>query len=202
MTDLVALATAGLGLGLLHSLEPDHLAAMSTLVGKRTRSTLVDALRGAAWGLGHTLALGSLGLLLAVAGTQIPGWWECTLEICVGMLLIWLGILRLRDPIPDQHPHHHGHAPLWIGILHGAAGSGAVLILAPAVFVEDPMGYLAYILAFGLGSILSMSAFCAGLGEVLNRLRFRTAAAGRWFAAIAGSLGITVGMIWVVRATL
>jgi len=204
MTDVSAFAVAGLGLGLLHSFEPDHLAAMSTLVGKGSRSTVVDAIRGAVWGLGHTLALGTLGVLLAVVGMQTSGWTERTLEAGVGILLVCLGMLRLRDSRRGlhQHPPGHNHAPLWIGILHGMAGSGAVLVLAPAVFVEDPLGYSTYILAFGLGSILSMSAFCAGLGGLVSRLRSRAVSAGRWFAATAGSLGIAVGTIWLVRATM
>jgi sulfite exporter TauE/SafE len=231
MTDVGAFAIAGLGLGLLHSFEPDHLAAMSTLVGKTSkssRSTAVDAVKGAVWGLGHTLALGTLGVLLAVAGMQTSGWAERVLEAAVGVLLVCLGMLRLRDAGRGlhQHPHRHGdiehvhfhlhpprtshdglaahlrhsHAPLWIGILHGMAGSGAVLVLAPVLFAEDPLTYLGYILAFGLGSILSMSAFCAGLGGLANSLRSRAAAAGRWFAATAGSLGVAVGMIWLARA--
>ena len=146
------------------------------------------------------------------------------------MLLVCLGIYRLRDARrgPHQHAHRHGdiehvhfhlhpphtshdslrahlrhsHASLWIGILHGMAGSGTVLVLAPAVFVADPLAYLGYILAFGLGSILSMSAFCAGLGSLANRLRSRAVTAGRWFAATAGGLGIAVGTIWLVRATM
>ncbi len=209
MTELVAFAIVGCGLGLLHSFEPDHLAAMSTLVGRRAQSAIGDVVRGALWGLGHTLALGTLGVALAVTETTVSPHAERTLEAGVGILLVGLGILRLRDaqrsrPVvePPAARPRHGHTPLWIGILHGAAGSGAVLVLAPAVLLEDPLGYSAYVLGFGLGSILSMAAFCAGLGELLNRLQARVAGAGRWFAATAGSLGIAVGTIWLVQATL
>lgn len=200
MTDVALFAAAGLGLGLLHSFEPDHLAAMSTLVGRTSKSTARDAIRGAVWGLGHALALGTLGMLLALAGMQTSEWVERILEAGVGVLLVCLGVLRLGDARRDpQQRRCHSHAPLWIGILHGMAGSGAVLALVPALFVADPLPYLAYILAFGLGSILSMSAFCAGLGVLASRL---SCSSGRWLAATAGSLGVVVGMIWLARAAM
>lgn len=195
MTDAGTLAIAGLGLGLLHSLELDHVAAMCTLVGKGWRSTAGDAIRGAVWGLGHTLALGTLGLLLAVAGTQTSRGAERILEAGVGAVLVGLGVLRLREARRGQHDRPgRRHAPLWIGILHGVAGSGAVLALVPALFAADPMAYLAYILAFGLGSTVGMSALCAGLGGMAQGLH--------WFATTAGSVGIVVGTVWLLRATL
>lgn len=228
MTEIVPFVIAGFGLGLLHSLEPDHLAAMSTLVGKAPRSTVVDSVKGVIWGLGHTLALGTFGVLLTFAGTQTPGGFERVLEAGVGVLLVCLGIGRLRDARrgPHQHPHRHGdvehvhfhlhprrtshdsaaahlrhgHAPLWIGILHGLAGSGTVLVLVPALLVDSLAGYFFFILAFGLGSILSMGAFCAGLSGLVNKLRSRAAGAGRWFAATAGGLGLGVGVAWLLRA--
>jgi hypothetical protein len=192
MTDVGVFLVAGFGLGLVHSFEPDHLAAMSTLVGRSERSTLRDAARGALWGLGHTLALGTLGMLLALAGVQTSAWMERVLEAGVGVLLVCLGILRLRSRRAEDRPHRHA-APLWIGVLHGMAGSGAVLALVPALFAGDLVAYLGCILAFGLGCILSMTAFCAGLGTLGPRLG--------WFRTLAGSVGIVVGMIWLVRAT-
>jgi high-affinity nickel permease len=46
----------GLFLGLRHALEPDHLAALSTLAADRP-SPRRGAFLGAAWGLGHSFSL-------------------------------------------------------------------------------------------------------------------------------------------------
>src|SRR5262249_28853350 len=58
-------ASAGLGtvLGMRHALEPDHLAAVSTLMTGE-RSSAKAAWLGAWWGLGHTLTLFTAGALL------------------------------------------------------------------------------------------------------------------------------------------
>ena len=63
------LGSSGLGslLGMRHALEPDHLAAVSTLVTQE-RNGYKAALLGACWGIGHTLSL-------VVAGTAL---WTCT----------------------------------------------------------------------------------------------------------------------------
>jgi high-affinity nickel permease len=55
-------ASAGLGvlLGMRHALEPDHLAAVSTLMTGE-RSSAKAAWLGACWGLGHTLTLVTTG---------------------------------------------------------------------------------------------------------------------------------------------
>ena len=60
-------ASAGLGtlLGMRHALEPDHLAAVSTLMTGE-RSSAKAAWLGACWGLGHTLTLLTTGALLVV----------------------------------------------------------------------------------------------------------------------------------------
>ena len=56
MPVLELMTSSGLGslLGMRHALEPDHLAAVSTLVTGE-RSSYKAALLGACWGLGHTL---------------------------------------------------------------------------------------------------------------------------------------------------
>lgn len=216
---------SGFALGVIHSLDPDHLAAMSTLLG-RERERLVHAFtKGLTWGLGHTLSLVSLGLLLVVFDTQVSGFWERAFEASVGIVLIYLGIRRLRDVRrrPHLHAHRHGdlehthyhvhgrrvehgverahsehsHAPLWIGILHGFAGTAAVMALLPALLLDHVGSYLLYVLAFGLGSTLSMGAFCAGIGHVTFRLQHSRSSPDRWWAASAGSLSLALGVVWL-----
>ena len=66
-------ASAGLGtlLGMRHALEPDHLAAVSTLMTGE-RSSAKAAWLGAWWGLGHTLTLFTAGALLVVLQAEMP----------------------------------------------------------------------------------------------------------------------------------
>jgi len=225
MTEFITVALAGIGLGLLHSLDPDHLAAMSTLVGRRHDSRRADFFKGALWGVGHTIALAVFGAVLIAVGAQLSGNVERLFEGLVGLLLIVLGLRRLNDVRrgPHLHSHRHGktehshvhlhprgsrhhadvahaehsHAPLWVGLLHGVAGTGGVMILLPVVVISDLGLYLLYLLLFGFGSILSMGIFCAGFGSALQRAQRRWQAGGRWLAAIAGTASLVIGVVWI-----
>ncbi|MCA9679224.1 MAG: hypothetical protein KC464_29610, partial [Myxococcales bacterium] len=68
---LVTGCLLGVALGARHALEPDHLAAVSTLVAERPRPRQA-ALLGAMWGLGHTLSLVVVGAALMLARGELP----------------------------------------------------------------------------------------------------------------------------------
>jgi hypothetical protein len=215
----------GLALGVIHSFDADHLVAMSTLLARKRERLRRAFSKGLMWGVGHTLSLVSLGLLLVILGSHVSGFWERAFEASVGALLICLGIGRLRDARggPHLHAHRHGdvehthyhvhgmhadhgaeeahkqhsHAPLWIGILHGFAGTAAVMALLPAVLIDHVGRYLIYVLAFGLGSTVAMATFCAGVGHLTVWLQHARGSAHRWWAAVAGSLSLALGFVWL-----
>ncbi len=70
---------------------------------------------------------------------------------------------HVGDDVPHaQSPHDHDHRPLGlrralcVGMMHGAAGSAGLLILAAAArSLGEAVGY---VIAFGAGSILGMAA--------------------------------------------
>src|SRR5688572_23788602 len=98
-------ATAGLAVGLLlgarHALDPDHLAAISTVVAEE-RAAARAARAGALWGLGHTLALLVFGLALAAARVQLP---PAVAELFVVAMPVALGVRALvRAPRAHTHP--------------------------------------------------------------------------------------------------
>lgn len=72
------------------------------------------------------------------------------------------GAQALHRPV-SQHAHS-GAGFRWrtlcVGLMHGMAGSAALLLLAMAE-VRDPVRGLAYILLFGLGSMVGMGALSA-----------------------------------------
>jgi ABC-type nickel/cobalt efflux system permease component RcnA len=118
-----ALAGCLLGflLGMRHALEPDHLAAVSTLVAEE-RGPLRGAVLGAIWGIGHSLALLVVGMILAMLQTQMPARLATVFEAAVAVMLIALGVRAIhrayKNPAPahphDHHPHSradHSHAP-------------------------------------------------------------------------------------------
>ena len=175
---LVELLTgSGLGslLGMRHALEPDHLAAVTTLVSHE-RSSVHAALLGAWWGIGHTLALLVVGAALVLVRAELPDAVSDAFEFGVALMLIGLGIrsvqlAALQAPGGPRHLHRHGrvvhsHAavpahvhigswtfarrPLLVGAVHGLAGSGALTALVLAT-LPTTAAQLMYVLLFGVG---------------------------------------------------
>jgi ABC-type nickel/cobalt efflux system permease component RcnA len=229
MNDFTTIAAAAFALGVVHSLEPDHLAAMSTLVGRAARPAHEEFRKGAAWSAGHVLALGAFGAaLLFLTEGRLPEGGTRLFELAVGALLVYLGFVRLwdarRGALQHHHSHgavehshlhippgrsasrseprgpHHGHAPLWLGILHGLAGSGGLLVVMPALVTASPTRYFAYVAAFGLGSMLSMGTFCVIVARFAFLLRRRSGRGASYFSIATGSLSICVGAFWLGTA--
>jgi hypothetical protein len=154
-----------------HAFEPDHLLAVSTLVTRHDR--LGPALRdGFFWGLGHTTMLVLFGsiIIFSRATWLHSGYFEAA----VGIMLIGLGIGRLLDKNSYQSfqkPRQQAGFAYTVGLVHGLAGSGA-LVLAVLGAIRQPVWAAAYILLFGLGSVLGMLA-AVGLMRVPFTQRMR-----------------------------
>jgi len=221
MPALELLTSSGFGslLGMRHALEPDHLAAVSTLVS-RERSGFKAALLGAYWGLGHTLSLVVVGAALVLLRAEMPRRAVDFFEFIVALMLIALGIRAIVDAVRPRHSdparaHRrrfvaHQHAggpahvhigswtfaqrPLLIGAVHGLAGSGAltalVLTTLPTLGAQ-----LTYMALFGLGSTIGMAALSGVLGWPLARLGANRNLA-RGLSMLVGCLSAGLGVIW------
>src|SRR3954470_7458605 len=83
-TILVVVAVAIL-LGLRHASDPDHLAAVTTLIASgRERAGLAAARLGLAWGLGHATALFVLGVPIVLYDSYLPEAVQQAAETVVG----------------------------------------------------------------------------------------------------------------------
>ena len=65
-----AILLLGLTAGLLHAIEADHIAAVTTIVTER-KKLFSAALVGGFWGIGHTITLLFFGLLAILLKMQI-----------------------------------------------------------------------------------------------------------------------------------
>jgi len=84
----------GLILGMRHSTDADHVVAISTIVSKQ-RSIRNAAFIGSVWGLGHTITIFIVGSLIILFGVEIPPRLGLSMEFCVALMLVLLGILNL-----------------------------------------------------------------------------------------------------------
>lgn len=143
-------ALAGLLAGLTHALAgPDHLSAVAPLVVGERRSGWGT---GLLWGIGHSVGVWMVGLLALALRDVLPlervSSWS---ERMVGAVLIAVGLWGLRKAfaprLAEEAAHHHprhGPAALWIGGIHGLAGSSHILGLFPALALSSRASSLAY----------------------------------------------------------
>ena len=169
----VALGVALL-LGLRHATDPDHLMAVTALVARDERGTRSAARLGAVWGAGHATALLLIGLPLILLGAALPPAVESTAEKAVGIVIILLAVRVLARWL-HRHRDGHRHRPLrtpreafGIGLLHGLAGTGAVVLLLLAA-LPDPLEASAALAAFAPMSAVSMAACTSGFAWTLTR---------------------------------
>ena len=221
MPVLELLASSGLGslLGMRHALEPDHLAAVSTLV-THERNSVRAALLGACWGLGHTLSLLVVGAGLVLLRAEMPAFAADLFELFVALMLVALGARAIYVATREAsagpvHTHHHGdhvhvhpgtpehihvghwtlaRRPLIVGAIHGLAGSGALTALVLAT-LPTTASRIAYMLLFGLGSTIGMAALSGLLGWPLARAGANRRVL-RGLSLAVGCASIALGVYW------
>ena len=107
----VVLAVALL-LGLRHASDPDHLAAVSTLIASEPEDGTRRAGRlGLAWGLGHATTLALFGLPIVLFSAYLPDGVQRAAEALVGVMIMFLAVrllVRWRRGHFHAHAHRHG----------------------------------------------------------------------------------------------
>src|SRR5256885_14411577 len=108
---IVAVLAIGGLLGFRHAFEPDHLAAVSTLATRPSARLWSAARLGLVWGVGHTLTLGMVVLLIMVLGVHVPERFWPAAELLVATLLVALGAVVIWRYLRGRwHMHAHAHA--------------------------------------------------------------------------------------------
>jgi cytochrome c biogenesis protein CcdA len=154
---LLFAAVVGFG----HAFEADHLVAVGNIVSKRNRLALAMK-DGIYWGLGHTSIIFLIGMIMVLGKATFLNGYFGYFEVIVGLMLILLGTYRLYQYFhninnpnqlidsTDNHQLAYG-----VGLVHGLAGSGAMILL---VMTEIQSGFnsMLYLLLFGVGSVVGM----------------------------------------------
>ena len=172
-------------LGLRHATDPDHLAAVSTLVaGGRDRAARRAGELGLAWGLGHAVTLFAFGLPILLLDSYLPDRVQQAAETAIAVVIVYLAVrLLLRWRRGEFHTHAHEHAgeralpcspearpsasadrpgAFGIGLVHGMGGSAGVGILLVAS-VESTALAVASLALLAVFTAVSMTLLSAGL---------------------------------------
>ena len=183
-------------LGLRHASDPDHLVAVTSLVAAEDGDTRKATRLGAWWGVGHAAMLLLIGLPLILLKSGLPAWLEGGAEKAVGVVILALAARVIfkwvrGDYRAGAHAHDDGHSrrrhlrrgegprhrhtavrspgqALAIGMLHGLAGTGAVVLLLIAALPSQLEAALALAL-FAPMSVVSMALCTTAFAWVLTR---------------------------------
>jgi cytochrome c biogenesis protein CcdA len=165
MPELALVLAVALGLGLRHASDPDHLAAVSTLIASEPEDGTRRAGRlGLAWGLGHATTLALFGLPIVLFNAYLPDAAQRGAEGLVGLVIMFLAgrlLVRWRRGHFHAHSHRHGdteHRHLHPHVAHRARHDHAH---EPEVRLgRSPTQ------AFGIGTVHGMGG-SAGVGVLL-----------------------------------
>jgi ABC-type nickel/cobalt efflux system permease component RcnA len=226
---IIFILLTGLGLGFAHSLDPDHVVAVSTLLcnNKSLRKSITSAM---VWGVGHSAVLFIIGILVLTLSVVIPQTVLSLFDCAAGVLLIILGALVLVPLIaervhpnqtahehshihPHLHPHthshdhigddHHGHAHLHksalTGALQGLGGSAALMLVTLSTVNSVEVGAV-FIFLFGVGVIFGMVGIACLVGSVMAYTASNLEKVHKIIKALTGSASIVFGIVIIVYA--
>ena len=154
----------GLLIGARHSFEPDHIAGITTIKSNLQIASLL-------WAFGHTTIVLVAGLLFFSMEINISKMLGVNPEILVGIMLIVIAIFTIKN---HEHLHTHGlklhyhkhdtshHKKSYVmGLVHGLAGSGSLIIFFATDFL--------WLVLFAVGMIFTMSIFGIVLSRIIAR---------------------------------
>jgi ABC-type nickel/cobalt efflux system permease component RcnA len=191
---LAIVALVAIVLGLRHATDPDHVAAVGTLLASaREGAGRRAAALGGAWGLGHALTLFAFGLPIVLFEAYLPERLQQGAEVTIGLVIVFLAVLLLvrwrrgafhahvHQHGDDAHLHVHSHvkgerartrsprSAFGIGLVHGMGGSAGVGVLLVASIEGTAYGVVALGLLAAFTAV-SMALLSTGFGAGLTRL--------------------------------
>ena len=98
------------------------------------------------------------------------------------------------------HPHRHGHGITLVGLMHGLAGTTAVVALVPVAMIDRLWWGVAYLVAFGVGVTAAMALYAVLAALAMGRAAEHSLTWGRRIAALIGIAGMLVGTSWIWSA--
>jgi nickel/cobalt transporter (NicO) family protein len=196
----------GLGLGLRHAADADHVVVLSALV-QREPGVWRAARLAALWGAGHTVAFLALGVLIVVEGVRVPDAFERGAQMLVAAMLVVLGLWhlaclrRVNAKSGAKWVTLSGPAvrPMLVGLVHGLAGSAGIALVT-ATTIDSRSLALSYLTLVAVGTVFGMVA----LTMLMSRpIHWTMRKSGAWRQAVtlsASLLSVALGVAVFVQA--
>ena len=196
MIGFLSLVLLGFLLGVRHAIDPDHVVAVTAMATQQPswrRATRVGAL----WGIGHTATIMTVGGAIILFRVVISPRVGLAMEFAVAIMLILMGLLNLLDSRASLAAPRNAQSntrPLMVGVVHGLAGSAAIALLVVAT-VSDSRWALAYLLLFGVGTIVGMMLVTALIALPARLASDKMVGTRRWLTVASGAVSVAVGLM-------
>lgn len=197
-------------LGMQHSFEPDHIAAVSVLTSeKESKVKLRNVMwKSSQWALGHSITLILLSIGALLLKSALPFNISIVAEWAVGPMMIWIGTSSLFlafkrkepeivAPVKAVRKNSVVSRSLGIGMLHGMAGTGGACTLALTMAADNSYTALWIIVLQSIGILLTMTVYGYFLSVSFSHIAQRSRFFFKYVIAGAGIFSIVIG-IWVL----
>ena len=192
------LVAAVVGVGILHTIVPDHWVPITLIARQRGWSRTDTAQAAFKAGTGHVLSTLLIGLLVWIAGVAFATRFGTYVSIASSVALIgfggWIALASLRE-MRSGHEHGHDHGRAHAHGPDGAAGpllhehqqktssrTALLLILGSSPMVEGIPAFFAagkygvgliavMAIAFGISTIATYVVLCVSSTAGLQRLK-------------------------------
>lgn len=191
----VSVVLLGLFLGIRHSTDSDHVVAVTTIVS-RQGNVRSSASIGLLWGLGHTITIFIVGSAIIVFRMVIPPRLGLSMEFCVACMLILLGVINITRRQAPAAVQPQTLRPLFVGLVHGLAGSAAVALLVLST-IKSPLWSTAYLLVFGFGTMLGMMLMTTVMSLPMIYAGKKFFRFNHWLVAVSGTASVVFGAFLV-----
>jgi nickel/cobalt exporter len=185
----------GASSGALHAVTgPDHVLSLGPVALLHPRHSWRIGLR---WGAGH--ALGTLLLALPVLWLshyahlpQMAAWGNRLAGLALMLTAVWS--LRAQS-VSSAHAVADARNPWIVGLVHGASGAGALMLMLPVLVSGSLERTLAFLIAFAFGSTLAMAVLTSAIAQLGQKLETSVIARSRKLLFAAS---FSLGLFWLL----
>jgi nickel/cobalt exporter len=201
-------------LGIQHSFEPDHMAAVAVLATEQKQGAgrLWRVIwRSSHWALGHSLTLIVFASLVILLKSKLSLHIAAQVELAIGPLMIWLGVLAIRrnfakpKPLPAKVPSPIGpptglSRSFWVGMVHGLAGTGGACTIALTLAARDATAAVWIIVLQSAGILVSMTTYGCLFAFSATRFSSRWQPSLKLLNYVVGAFSIAIGVYTLVES--